>query len=386
MTNVLVNGFSAKSGGGKVIFDNYFNAIKRDTARGLNYFFLTSAEQRDICKTELGHTITIVEVPRLFRNKFALPLLYLYWLPKYCKKNSIKSVLNFGDLILPFIRNQIYFFDWAYLCVPESPVWSLMDKTDLMKRKLKISLIKLFFSNVTTVIVQSSSMKNRIENLISTIRCDVSSIEIIPTPIDFFTDDHDTNTLDVKSNLKKDTRWNNLLFLAGYAPHKNFDAIIPLLHKIKYNGLKYRICVTLPQSQKYSKKLLVAVEKEGLNDYFINLGVLDRKSVLLELSRSKALFLPTFLESYGIPYIEAMNANCTILTSDFDFVEAVCHDSAFYFDPLDTNSIFDSIMLIETRPDLVEKKKVVGKKISGSIINWNEFSERIETLLLQIVV
>ena len=55
-------------------------------------------------------------------------------------------------------------------------------------------------------------------------------------------------------------------------------------------------------------------------------------------------FLPSLLESFSGTYVEAMFHGKTILTSDFDFARDVCAQAAFYFDPLDPNSILSSII------------------------------------------
>ena len=52
--------------------------------------------------------------------------------------------------------------------------------------------------------------------------------------------------------------------------------------------------------------------------------------------------MPTLLESYGFPYIEAIFYKKHIFTSKLDLSVEVCQDMAYYFNPNDIKSIICS--------------------------------------------
>lgn len=73
------------------------------------------------------------------------------------------------------------------------------------------------------------------------------------------------------------------------------------------------------------------------------------------------LILSTFLERFGLLCLAAMFHRRLILTSSLPFVEFVCKDAAFYFDPVSPNSIFECILRVKEnsceRERRVEKSK-----------------------------
>ena len=55
------------------------------------------------------------------------------------------------------------------------------------------------------------------------------------------------------------------------------------------------------------------------------------------------MIMPTLLESFSATYIDSMALGVPIFTSDRDFARDVCGDAAWYFDPLNAESIFEVI-------------------------------------------
>ena len=89
-------------------------------------------------------------------------------------------------------------------------------------------------------------------------------------------------------------------------------------------------------------------------------------------SQTDALLLPTFLESFSGTYVEALHHGNTIFTSNYEFAVDVCQDSAFYFDPLDAESIFKIITYALKRPDLRLNKIASGQEMLRHMMTWHQ--------------
>lgn len=135
-----------------------------------------------------------------------------------------------------------------------------------------------------------------------------------------------------------------LFCLANYYPHKNLEIFIDLFKRYRSALRNVVVYVTISPSQgKRAGKFLDCVQRERLQDHIVNLGPVS-PTKLPELYRAvNALVLPSTLESFSGTYVEAMNFDCPILTSDLDFAREVCADAALYFDPWDTNSLFSVV-------------------------------------------
>lgn len=333
MANFLINGFSAKIGGGKVIFENYLNMLsKYDCNYGERFFVI--APDYSAYSSLSSRAVTIIPVSSRYQARLLLPFFYLWAVPRVIKEYNIDAVLNFGDIILPVKIPQVYFFDWSYAIYPESQVWQRMDRRDYIQRRVKYYLIKLLMGYPTTVLAQTPTMKRRLMSLHG-----IENVVVIPTPVTSLPHE---NSAPKAFTLPKGKR--RLLCLSNYAPHKNLEVLLPLARLLRKEKQAYTIVTTIdPAQSKRARQFLDTVAKEGLEDFFVNLGHVAARDVPFLFEQCDALLLPTLLETYGLPLVEAMVNRRTILTSDFDFTRDVCGDAAYYFNPMDPHDIYRAI-------------------------------------------
>ena len=83
MANIFIIGLNSKTGGGKVIFDNYLELLKVINSHH-NYFVLTPKKDEYVnFKTDF---IKILDVHWLFNNNFFFHLLYFFVFPRIFKQ------------------------------------------------------------------------------------------------------------------------------------------------------------------------------------------------------------------------------------------------------------------------------------------------------------
>ena len=110
-----------------------------------------------------------------------------------------------------------------------------------------------------------------------------------------------------------------------------------------------------------------------MEKHLINLGPIDHNIIGYYYKKSDAFIFPTLLETFGLPYLEAMYFETPILTSDLDFARYVCDDAAVYFNPWDPEDIVEKILLLKNNPELREKLIEKGKKRASTFFkSWEE--------------
>lgn len=150
-----------------------------------------------------------------------------------------------------------------------------------------------------------------------------------------------------------------LLFLATYYAHKNHRILPGLVAELRRRGLagRVRVFLTLDGDRRGAEKtLLRSLEKDG--DVVRNLGHLNRVEVFEALRAVDALFLPTLVETFGIPYLEAMAAGKAIMTSDRDFARHMCGNLAIYFEPT------SAVAAAEACEELLTRREEWKKRVS----------------------
>ena len=144
---------------------------------------------------------------------------------------------------------------------------------------------------------------------------------------------------EVKIVVKKSYRQedvNNTLFFypAGGVVYKNHKVIVEAAKMLKYQGIEnYRIIFTLQGNENGKiKKLYNEVKKLKLSIEFI--GHISLEEVYEYYSKSILLF-PSYIESFGLPMLEARIHCSPILASDYAFSHEILegYDKVEFFDP-----------------------------------------------------
>lgn len=135
-----------------------------------------------------------------------------------------------------------------------------------------------------------------------------------------------------------------LLCLSQFYPHKNLGVLLEVFER-HASFLGDVVCLTTvaPHQHPSAAGFLDAVRSRGLSDSIVNLGEIPRETVGALARACDAFFLPTLLETFGLPFVEAMEGGLPILASDRDFAREVCGDAAVYVDPQDPDAIARAI-------------------------------------------
>ena len=373
MGNILINGVSAKTGGGKSILVNFLELLSPEVDK--NYFVLTP--DYNLYKKYESHNIKIIDIDGLYKNVFLMPYLYDYYFNSIIKKYNINLIFNLADIPIKTNTKQLFLFDWSYAVYPNSIVWKMLDIKSYVVRKLKLFYFKKNLKYVDLMIAQTDVMKDKLSKLYN-----ITSLSVVENAVSL-------DNLKLKNTSASEIKLPEgikLLYLTHYYPHKNLEIFIPLAKLIKKKNLNFKIIITISEIQhKNAKVLLSKIIEENLDDVIVNIGPVKMEDVPNLYSLCDGLLMPTLLESFSGTYVEAMYHKLPIFTSSYDFAKGVCKDSAMYFDPTNENEILSSIESLFNddlkKEDLVKR----GTKVLSSLPNWNVaynlYIENIEKLL-----
>ncbi|MDF2454812.1 MAG: hypothetical protein K0R51_805 [Cytophagaceae bacterium] len=332
-------------------------------------FYVLTPNKGEYQMYEREH-IRIVDVPAFYKINLFFLALYYRAFPALMKSLSIDLVFNFADVVIPTKIKQIYFFDWAYAVYDEKYIWTRMSRTDFLVRKTKVYLIDRYIQQVETVICQTHNMANRLQKKYA-----IKDLLIIPTPVGIEFKEPSKPRDFVLSAGKT-----LFLFPAGYASHKNFDVLIPLAELIQKKKLPYEVVLTI--DEKIADSFLSKIAEKEVN-CIRNVGTVRREHMPGLYKACDVVLLPTLLESFGLPYVEAMAYGKPIITSDLDFAHDVCGRDAIYFNPFDAESILLAMQAVSAeKASSVSGLEKVSKK---EYPNWDQvffqFQEKIEQLV-----
>lgn len=364
----LVNCFSSKVGGGKVILENYLKAVSRNNKEN-KYFFLVPRKLEYLSFN--SSTICVFSFPKFLKIKIFQPVLYFIILPIWIRRKNVDVVINFADIIIPFVKNQVYYFDWAYAIEYSEDDWKKMPQLLRITRKFKVFLIIILIRWSTIIICQTSLMR---DGLVSRFGIPEKDILVMHTPVDDvflkYTEEKKLDYLNYSSSEKL-----VLFYPSSYSDHKNFDYIIDLFRKITFEQLPVRLLLTI--EKKTSKRFWDKVEEYGITG-IETIGQVDIAKIAETLTNAHFLFFPSKLESYGLPLMEAMALSKPIIVSDLPYARVLCKNLVNYIDSEKTESAFALIQDIILGGYNIEHYKNEICKNRIKIPTWANFYADLE--------
>ncbi len=137
-----------------------------------------------------------------------------------------------------------------------------------------------------------------------------------------------------------------LIYISSYYPHKGFELIPPVLHRLKKDQIAVELIVTI--NQKDFERIFQEF------DNVINLGAVEPKYCPFLYQQSDIVFAPTLLETFSAMYPEAMYMQKPILTTDLPFAHNICEEAALFFNPESVEDSAEKLKLLIYNKDLRE--------------------------------
>lgn len=307
--NIFVNATAADVGGLKSIVDHFLTHISKSEEENTYYIFVSN----DHFNTFKSEKIIIINTNS---KKWIKRLLWdSNGMKRWANKNNIipNQIISLQNTAVNFKNvNQI-----IYLHTPIPFVeyeWKLTKKN---QRKLWFYkniypfFIKLFLNNNCSIVVQANWLKKRVSS-----RMKVSENRIFVIKPDFSLKQEDIDMLlNVDSNRKSSDQISMFYPAIDYV-YKNHLTILKALKKLKdennslYQKLVFVITVDeQSDTYKYAKQL-------GIEDAIKFLGKVPFSEIVKEYKRSNFVLFPSYIETAGLPLLEAAYFKKLIICSD----------------------------------------------------------------------
>jgi len=285
-------------------------------------------------------------------------------LPRIVRKFGATWIWALGNvgLVRPPCRQAILFHD-PHLIYPESEYAFESRWYKIRKRLLRRRLAQCL--NATErVFCQTQIARRRFADVF---KYPAEKIGICPNALSYLTDESAVG--ETPEPLKPYADRFKLLVLTKCYGHKNLSGILETYKEFRQQ-LVDTLCVWTisPDQHPIAPGLLEAIRQEGLGDLILNVGPLAQAQLKEYFSACDALLLPTLLESFSGTYIEAMQFERPIITSDLDFAREICGDAAEYVDPLSPASIRDGICRLRDDPEYAAQLVERGRRRMTSFI------------------
>jgi glycosyltransferase involved in cell wall biosynthesis len=314
--NVMVFDVPAESGGALSILNDFYKQALSYEDKSITWIFIVSKPN---IKDE--GNIKVMRFPWVKKSWWHRLYFDNFIAPKLIKKNRVDKIINFQNVIIPYksipqvmyIHQPLPFVDYKFAFNENRLYW-------FYQNVIGKSIIKSI-KKASKVIVQTEWMKRACME-----KCGVGSekIDVIFPQVYF-------NTKKFFEPNKKSL--STFFYPANGITYKNHQVIIGACKKLKDRNIKdFKVIFTLEGDENDCiSRLCKEVSTEQLPVEFT--GKLSRDQVFDLYTRSVLVF-PSYIETFGLPMLEARLHKGIIVASDSPFSHEVLdrYENVYYFD------------------------------------------------------
>lgn len=316
----------AEKGGALTILNQYYDTAIKDTSN--DWVFILSTPE-----LEESDNVKVLNFPWVKNSWFHRLYFDIFLGFKLVKKHQINEVISLQNIIVPkvkvkqtlYLHQALPFAEKRYRLIENPKLW--------IYQKIIGRLIYKSVRKADKVIVQTKWIMNA-----SAKKTNTKEEKFIIKPPDL--------NIEVKKFYESNEEYRKIFFYpAGASVYKNHDVIVKACRLLKVKGIiNFRVIFTINGDEnKEVARLRKIILEEDLPIEFIGSISIDK---VYEYYSKSILIFPSYLETFGLPLLEARMHQSPIIASDCAFSHEVLdgYDKATFFHPSDELSLSQKIL------------------------------------------
>ena len=309
--NIVVYDIAAAGGGGVTILNQYIEKARED--KGNQWWFIISLPGYEECSNSNIHVLyqkgLDTKGPKRWMRRFMFEHFMISEILSEIKPDRVLSLQN---MTMPKARcpQTVYLHQSLQFAPVKFSIVKKEERSIAIRQKIICGLIRKNLRKADTIIVQTRWMKKAVAKWVG---IDEERI-LVETP----------SILDISANRTEQVVRDKSLFFYPASGHvyKNHKTIIEACKLLKKSGVyDYHIEFTLDSSSNaMAKKLYDEVQREQLPVSFI--GYQDHNAMCIKYMERTLLF-PSYIETFGLPLLEAQKSGTYIIASDCEYAHDV---------------------------------------------------------------
>jgi glycosyltransferase involved in cell wall biosynthesis len=166
-----------------------------------------------------------------------------------------------------------------------------------------------------------------------------------------------------------------VLFLGNDKPHKNLPGLLAAFGRLVERDLPHRLVLAGGAEERRATRRASA-EAAGIADRLVDLGVVTDVDVVPLLAGASALAMPSFLEGFGLPVLEAQAVGTPVVCSDRGGLPEAAGDAALLVSLDDPDALGDALFRLLTDRDLADRLSAQGR-VRARAFTWDAAFEKV---------
>lgn len=343
--NIMVFDVPAESGGALSVLNDFYYEVLKNNNKNITWIFVLSTSSLE--ETENIKVLRFPWIKKSWGHRYFFDQIIA---PKLVKQHKVDKIVSLQNVTVPktncdqtlYIHQPLPFVDYKFSFKENKLFWVYQN---MIGRNI-ISSIK----KAQHVIVQTEWMKKA---CVAKAQINSNKVEVIPPVVHF----------EIKKYFEpKGKSFSTFFYPASGIQYKNHQIIIDACKLLKSSMIDYEVIFTLNGNEnEYVENLFRQVQKEMLPIKFE--GMKTRKEVF-DLYTKSVLLFPSYIETYGMPLLEAKLHKSIIFASNTVFSREILegYENAYYFETFNTEDLCK--LMYKYLHQEIEYQKEVGTELN----------------------
>lgn len=180
-----------------------------------------------------------------------------------------------------------------------------------------------------------------------------------------------------------------IVYVGGFSPHKNLAALVRVFGELSPEPSFSDLRLLLVGEHKkeifhsYAETIKQLVAQLKLQDRVIFTGYLPDDELVVLLNLATVSVLPSFMEGFGLPAVEAAACGCPVLATTESPLPELLGDGGIYFDPQKPAELKAALRQVLVSAPLRERMSKAGQEASRKL-TWEAAAEQMTTLMRKV--
>jgi len=181
-----------------------------------------------------------------------------------------------------------------------------------------------------------------------------------------------------------------VVYIGGFGPHKNLGRLVESFARLAVcPDLSDIFLILVGEYQKevfYSSyaELRRQIEALGIQHRVLFTGYLSDHDLVNLLNKACVLALPSLMEGYGLPAVEAAACGCPVVATSASPIPELLGAGGLYFNPLDTRQLEGALRQVLESQDLRKKMSQSGL-VAARALTWDRAAQTLKNLIETVV-
>jgi glycosyltransferase involved in cell wall biosynthesis len=181
-----------------------------------------------------------------------------------------------------------------------------------------------------------------------------------------------------------------LVYVGGFSPHKNLETLVEAFAKVsKQSDLTDVKLVMVGEYQNevfhsYYGVIRQQVDSLGIAERVVFTGYLPDEELVVLLNRAAALALPSLLEGFGLPAVEAAACGCPVVATTASPLPDLLPGGGVFVDPLDHTG-WENALLRVLRTEEFRKELRENGVAAANRLTWDGAAKQLLAVIDKVV-